>query len=72
MRSVTDIAVAGAVGSYPLAFTRTFNSRLGSGAWANNYDWSIAPGQRHTGVHSYPASYDVEFPDGRRITYHAV
>lgn len=68
MRSVTDIAISGAVGSYPLALTRTFNSRLG-GAWVNNYTWSIAPGSRHTGDRSYPAEYAIEFPDGRRITF---
>src|SRR5207302_3843556 len=45
-RSVTDIAVAGAVGTYPLAFTRTYNSRnaglqsyFGNApVWRHSYD----------------------------------
>jgi len=50
-RSVTDITVAGAVGAYPLAFTRTMNSRYTPGAgtwemgtagsWRHSYQWSI-------------------------------
>src|SRR5712671_2752460 len=69
-RSVTDIVVAGSVGSYPLAFTRTANSRFQSedqyqfgGAWRHNFNWSLS---------SYPALgtdspqwYWVAFPDGR-------
>ena len=47
-RTITDIVVAGAVGEYPLALTRTSNSRnaWGSafglpGAWRHNYQWTI-------------------------------
>src|SRR5256885_4109569 len=44
-RSITDIAVAGAVGEYPLALVRTANSRTQSttevfgrwGGWNHNY-----------------------------------
>src|SRR6266567_8771539 len=46
-RSITDIAVAGAVGEYPLALVRTANSRTPSttevfgwsGGWNHNYNW---------------------------------
>src|SRR5580704_16344245 len=54
-RSVTDIVVAGSVGAYPLAFTRTANSRdnlevddggdqvdFGSaGNWLHSYQWNL-------------------------------
>src|ERR1044072_6395753 len=49
MRSITDIAVAGAVGEYPLALVRTANSRALSttevfgfaGGWNHNYNWIL-------------------------------
>jgi len=48
-RSITDIAVAGAVGEYPLALVRTANSRTPSltgvfgndGGWNHNYNWTM-------------------------------
>src|SRR5438874_12606257 len=48
-RSITDIAVAGAVGEYPLALVRTANSRAPSttelfgwaGGWNHNYNWIL-------------------------------
>ena len=53
-RSVTDLVVAGGVGSYPLAFTRTMNSRYtagggnapafgAAGTWTFSYQWTIDP-----------------------------
>src|SRR5213592_347168 len=44
-RSVTDISVAGAVGAYPLAFTRTMNSRVQHrfGNMGNGDRWQLAP-----------------------------
>src|SRR5947207_15985931 len=47
-RSITDILVLGGVGTYPLAFTRTMNSRytVGSGS-------APAFGQSGTWTHSY-------------------
>src|SRR6266700_2663460 len=53
-RSITDLTVTGAVGSYPLAFTRTMNSRYTAGAgnvpafgsagtWTHSYQWTIDP-----------------------------
>jgi RHS repeat-associated protein len=71
-RSVTDIVVAGGLGSYPLAFTRVSNSRGAviswarfglPGAWQHSYDWQMAasnPSPSQT-----PPSYEVLFPDGR-------
>src|SRR5438105_44317 len=50
MRSVTDLVVAGGVGSYPLAFSRTANSRYQqagdfgfgpAGGWRHSYAWEI-------------------------------
>ena len=67
-RTITDIVVAGAVGQYPLALTRTSNSRdaAGSafglpGAWRHNYQWTIENVSTwHQDMH-----YTVHFPDGR-------
>jgi RHS repeat-associated protein len=80
-RSVTDLVVAGAVGAYPLAFTRTMNTRYTPGAgtlefgqagtWRHNYQWSIDP-ISFTGWGAYnwmPPSYSVNYPDGRRVLF---
>jgi RHS repeat-associated protein len=76
-RSITDIAVSGAVGQYPLALVRTYNSRTGvggaggfgvAGQWTHNYSWAIessAP-QSHPFT---PSSYTVDYPDGRKVTF---
>ena len=79
-RSVTDLVVAGSVGAYPLAFTRTANTRqtpgLGTefaepGGWRHSYQWSIdAQVIRSTGsARPNPQSYTVNFPDGRRQVF---
>jgi RHS repeat-associated protein len=76
-RSVTDIIVAGGVGSYPLAFTRTMNSRYTTGVgnapafgtagtWTFNYQWTIDPVTVSSGR---PTNYSVNYPDGRRIIF---
>jgi|SRR5581483_1449061 len=78
-RSITDIAVAGAVGEYPLALVRIANSRAPSttevfgwsGGWNHNYNW-IMEDSAHTNNSNYPARYTVEFPDGRVETFRAV
>jgi YD repeat-containing protein len=76
-RSITDIAVSGAVGQYPLALVRTYNSRSGAGGaagfgvagqWTHNYSWAIeasAP-QNHPFI---PSTYTVDYPDGRKVTF---
>src|SRR5437588_2384306 len=72
-RSVTDLVVAGSVGTYPLAFTRTANSRnqyapdypFGEpGFWHHSYEWAM-DGINFTQDQSYqPTQYTVYFPDG--------
>jgi RHS repeat-associated protein len=74
---ITDLAVAGSLGAYPLAFTRTANSRYTPGlatefgepgGWRHSYQWSIdsqyivSPGISRP----LPTSFTVNFPDGRR------
>ena len=46
-RTINDLTVAGAVGAYPLQWSRTMNSRGGGlgffgagGAWRHSYQWS--------------------------------
>jgi RHS repeat-associated protein len=77
MRRVTDIVVAGSVGSYPLALTRTSNSRnllpptayLGfaePGMWRHSYDWLLRYSES---TQPQPTEYTVYFPDGRLVTF---
>ena len=81
-RSITDISVAGAVGAYPLSFTRTMNSRYNisaglefgpSGSWRHSYQWSIEPHVYHSsGPNRWnylPNVYTVNYPDGRRLSF---
>ena len=79
MRSIPDISVAGAVGSYGLALSRTYNSRNGAGlsygvsGWRHSYEWSMDDSPI-TNIQNYPpSSYTVNFPDGRQeiFTYSA-
>jgi RHS repeat-associated protein len=79
MRTITDIVVAGAVGEYPLAFSRTANSRnvwnggLGvAGGWRHNYDWYLENSPYNTQPNFPPAAYTVDFPDGRSETFQFV
>ena len=76
MRTVTDLVVAGGVGSYPLAFTRIANSRQlisgqyqfgAPGAWLHSYSWSV--GQSAASQSQQPPGYEVFFPDGRVETF---
>jgi RHS repeat-associated protein len=81
-RSITDLDVAGTVGAYPLAFTRTMNSRYlvggklefgPAGTWSHNFQWSIPPQVYQTSVETdpepLPSSYSVDYPDGRRVVF---
>lgn len=74
-RSITDIVVPGAVGEYPLAFTRTTNSRdtswdFGSaGAWRHSYNWQMEDSLAHSNPFFSPNYYGVTFPDGRVIYF---
>ena len=79
-RSITDIAVAAAVGEYPLALVRTANSRAPSttevfgfaGGWNHNYNWILEESEHSQMQNFHPASYTVEFPDGRVETFKQV
>ncbi len=79
-RSITDIAVAGGVGQYPLALVRTTNSRTPSttqvfawpGGWNHNYNWILEDSPVVTIANFQPARYTVDFPDGRTETFRAV
>lgn len=82
-RSITDIVVPGAVGAYPLAFTRTMNSRVFDpnvahpfgvpGNWRYSYQWEIAPwfqsSSSNTVWQTLPNSYAVTYPDGRKVVF---
>jgi RHS repeat-associated protein len=80
MRAVTDLVVAGAVGTQPLAFTRISNSRgdtssfasknFGfSGAWRHSYCWELTDEPVHYTGNTQPTKYTVSFPDGRVIRF---
>ena len=79
-RGITDLVVAGSVGSYPLAFTRTANSRYQedggfgpAGGWRHSYAWEI-DGEAETSNSSQfftPTMYPVYFPDGRVVYFTA-
>ncbi len=63
-RTITDIAVAGAVGEYPLALSRTFSSRNGwghdfgmAGGWHHNYNWVVEDSSTSTNSNFQPGSY---------------
>ena len=79
-RSITDIAVAGAVGEYPLALVRTANSRTPSvtgvfgndGGWNHNYNWTMEDSPVTHTQNFHPVKYTVNFPDGRVETFRAV
>jgi len=80
MRSVTDLVVAGGMGAYPLAFSRTANSRAQSfqdfqfgapGSWQHSYSWSIDDSDLVVGINNRPAAYTVNFPDGRVMIFSA-
>ena len=86
-RAVTDLVVAGSVGNYPLAFTRTMNSRYTIGAgtlefgqagtWRHNYQWSIVNLTIVKGISEsdaytvLPSTYAVNYPDGRYVSFSA-
>ena len=78
IRTVTDIVVAGAVGEYPLALSRSYNSRNAwggafglPGGWHHNYQWVLENSTTGTIAgrvppsNYQPPSYTVDFPDGR-------
>lgn len=78
IRSITDLAVTGSVGKYPLALNRVSNSRYGvpsvfgsAGAWRHSFDWTMDDSDYVAGGSTRPSSYTVNFPDGRTMTFSA-
>ncbi len=77
-RTIPELTVTGAVGDYPLQWSRTMNSRgsfgsfdLGSGGgWTHSYYWYLAPSEVFSGKNpGLPSSYYVSFPDGSVETH---
>lgn len=80
-RSITDIVVPGAVGHYPLAFTRMFNTRpivpsvtdpfSKAGGWRHSYQWEIRPVILPYDSECQPLDFNVDviYPDGRVVTF---
>ena len=74
-RTIPDLTVAGAVGSYPLQWARIMNSRLPGvgvfgkgGGWRHSYEWTCSATDNVT---SAPDAYKVNYPDGRSVTFDA-
>lgn len=75
-RIIPDLTVAGAVGAYPLQWTRIMNSRLSgnsvfglAGGWRHSYQWSCScEPDSSLGA---PLWYSVAYPDGRTVTFSA-
>jgi RHS repeat-associated protein len=66
-RVIDDIVVPGAVGAYPLKWTRFLNTRSG---WSNSYQYglSIAPPYPYHCCDTYEGPYGhVYYPDGRQV-----
>lgn len=79
-RTINDINVAGAVGAYPLQWSRTLNSRkIGGdpngfgdgGGWRHSYSWTANADAEGVGTQTPPppTSYSVDFPDGRSVFF---
>src|SRR6202162_2317859 len=74
-RTVTDLVVAGGVGTYPLTFARTSTSRYNTavkvdfgtaGSWLHSYQWSIDTDNTSSGT-TY--NYAVNYPNGSRVLF---
>src|SRR3989440_3916362 len=76
-RVIDDIVVPGAVGSYPLKWTRFLNTRDGgshqfgsSGVWSHNYAWALSIYNPHPwqccDQWEGPDGV-ISYPDGRRV-----
>ena len=76
-RTIVDLTVPGAIGAYPLQWSRTMNSRhtvgpsysFGSGgSWQHSYGWDIDWASRAK-YSPRPQVYIVYYPDGRRVDF---
>jgi len=77
-REVTDLSVPGAVGAYPLKWTRILNTRNGiggvlgaGGQWGHNYQWGLMLQRQEPPPHP-PVDYEgpkgmIRYPDGRQV-----
>jgi YD repeat-containing protein len=66
-REITDIVVPGAIGAYPLKYTRTYNTR-GLAGWTNNYTWEVA--MYHNYFDPGGCGPDIEYCDSLgHVTY---
>ena len=77
-RFITDLSVTGAVGAFPLKWTRVLNTRGGmagplgqGGQWAHSYQWGLAlfhtpPPSDPTNEYGGPAGH-IDYPDGRIV-----
>lgn len=76
-RVIDDLTVTGSIGEYPLKWTRTLNTRGGSGkfgdggGWTHNYQWGLML-QETPGQCAPPCICDgphgtVSYPDGRKM-----
>src|SRR5882724_3836177 len=79
-REITDLVMTASVGTYPLAFSRTANSRYQqaeafgfgpSGGWRHSYAWGIDGSEAGNDTSFAPTVYPVSFPDGRLIYFTA-
>jgi RHS repeat-associated protein len=77
-RTIPELTVTGAVGDYPLQWSRTMNSRsaygsydLGAGGgWTHSYYWYMSPSEIFSGqTPGMPSSYTVSFPVGSVETF---
>ena len=76
-RFITDLSVTGAVGAFPLKWTRVLNTRGGmagplgqGGQWAHSYQWGLALYRLPSGYagsqYEGPAGH-INYPDGRTV-----
>jgi hypothetical protein len=79
-RFIDDLTVTGAVGTYPLKWTRVLNSRGragsfgGGGGWSHSYHWGLWVRDMHQPYHYYPNQYEgpagrITYPDGREVAW---
>lgn len=80
-RTIVDLTVSSAIGSYPLQWSRTMNSRQTEGpsyafgqggSWQHSYGWDIdweTEQKRLFNSTPRPKSYIVYYPDGRRVDF---
>ena len=80
-REICDISVAGAVGAYPLKWTRRMNTRAitrpdtfgHGGGWSHSYEWELAINHPTPIPSPEPSPHDerpdgtLKYPDGRSV-----